>query len=246
MYTYLTLDEVRAKYAGNEGLMNECVVAVYSNRIRDNMYLDFGTREGKNRYLKIMSIAEPLVSDIVKTANDGFAKGQVFKIDVENKHARKLNNAVQCKRNGDFYGALENYAKVYKKSGVSEYLCSGLFRVFCSCGLIGFAGDLLSVAIEIARVNSAQHEYENDVLILNKIITNSVSGNVDRFYAYLNGFSGNRNNVILFPMDYMTDQLIPLVEKYAVQDNPQTTQQPQYDASQMAAQQAGYNNYPQY
>ncbi len=243
MYTYLTLDEVRAKYANNEGLMNECIVAVYSNRIGDNMYLDFGTREGKNKYLKIMSIAEPLVSDIVKTANDGFAKGQTFKINIENKYAKKLNNAVQCKRNGDFYGAVENYAKVYKKSGVSEYLCNGLFRTFCSCGLVGFAGDLLSVAIEISRVNSAQHEYESDVHLLNKIITSSLD--VDKFYSTLNGFSGNINNIILFPMDYMTDQLIPLMDKYAVQDNPETTQQPQYDASQMASQQASYGSYPQ-
>jgi hypothetical protein len=33
--------------------------------------------------------------------------------------------------------------------------------------------------------------------------------------------------------------------KYAVQDNPETPQQPQYDASQMASQQASYGSYPQ-
>ena len=98
MYTYLTVEEVQAKYANNVGLMNDCVVAVYSNRIGDNMYLDFGTKEHKARYLKIMGVAEPLVSDIVKTATDGFAKGNTFKMEISNKCARKVNDAIKYKR----------------------------------------------------------------------------------------------------------------------------------------------------
>ena len=243
MYTYLTLDEVQMKYANNMGLMNDCVVAVYSNRLGDNMYLDFGTKEGKAKYLKIMGLAEPLVSDIVKIANDGFAKGNTFKLSCDNKYAKKINDAIKHKRSGDFYGAIDAYKTIYKKDGLSEMLCNGLFRVLCSYGLVGLAGDLLSVAIEIGRINSAQHEYENDVHLLNRVITSSYD--VNAFYSTLNSFSGNLNNTILFPLDYMTDQLVPLISKYAVEDNPQDTQQPQYDASQMAAQQAQYSNYPQ-
>ncbi len=244
MYTYLTLDEVQMKYANNTGLLNDCVVAVYSNRLGDNMYLDFGTKEAKTRYLKILSLAEPLVSDIVKTANDGFAKGNTFKLSCDNKYARKINDAIKCKRSGDFYGAIDAYKTIYKKDGISEMLCNGLFRVLASYGLVGLAGDLLSIAIEIGRINSAQHEYENDVHLLNRVITSSYD--VHAFYSTLNSFSGNINNRILFPLDYMSDQLVPLIAKYAVEENPEeSTQQPQYDASQMAQQQSQFRSYGQ-
>lgn len=212
MYKYINDSELNEKY-NNDDKARECVLALgVSPTYGCMMYIDFNSKKEKEYYKKMNSIGLSLLDEITAVTNQYFLNGILINIEIDSEFDCKVREAVEHKRQGRYLEAIECYKEIYNKCGLSEALCMGLYKTFACAGLIGFALELLTIAISIAQTNNNQYLHFNDCKHFESLM--NFANDEDELFDYLRSLSGNENYESKMPYEYLKDCIIMVVKKY--------------------------------
>ena len=213
MYNYINENELDEKYKNDDDKAREFVLGVgVSPTYGCMMYIDFDNKKEKELYKKISSIGLSLLDEITAVTNQDFLKGNLIKVDIDPAYDYKVREAVEHKRNARYLEAIKCYREIYDKCGASEALCMGLYKTFACAGFIGFALELLTIAVPIAQTNNNQYLYFNDRKHFESLI-NFANDEVELF-DYLRSLSGNEKYKCKMPYEFLKDSIIKVIQKY--------------------------------
>lgn len=169
-------------------------------------YYNFGSSSVKDNYVKCMNLADTLNNNILNICNNLIINDGIINIDMPMSAFSDVQRAVYCKRIGDYYSGLTIYMDLLSKYGLTEALINGLYKLYVSSGLVGYALQLLACSLPIIQKSDFSGSYfQNDLAHFNDL--QRVIESESDFILYVKSVSGNIDYTLPYSYDFLIDSL---------------------------------------
>ena len=207
----ITLEEAKKKYPKEKDRQTK--VMSYGELGGKQMYLDYGSVELKEEMKRLDDKCFFIYQDLINMNNQILNQNEIIPIDnIPSQYDFMFREAINLKRDGDYYSSLSLYQKILNACGLSAELVNGIYKTMVAAGWLAFAFEIMHIALISALQNSNSHYVQQYQSHLDELVLGA--NDEKKLFNYMQAVSGNPDYDNPFPYEYLKQQMVDVVKKY--------------------------------